>query len=34
MATNEDVVERLDRLAAIMQLAYRDQIESADLNPC
>lgn len=29
MATNEDVIERLDRLAAIMQLAFREQIDSA-----
>lgn len=31
MATNEEVVERLDRLAAIMQLAYREQIEASRL---
>jgi hypothetical protein len=29
MATNEDVIERLDRLAAIMQLAYREQIDAS-----
>jgi len=29
MATNEDVIERLDRLAAIMQLAPRGQIDAS-----
>lgn len=29
MATNDEVIQRLDRLAAIMQLAYREQIDSA-----
>jgi hypothetical protein len=29
MPTNEDVIERLDRLAAIMQLAYREQIDAS-----
>jgi hypothetical protein len=28
MATNEDVIERLDRIVAILQLAHREQIES------
>jgi hypothetical protein len=29
MATNEDVIERLDKIAAILKLAHRDAIESA-----
>lgn len=29
MATNDDIAARLDRIAAILQLAHRDTIESA-----
>jgi hypothetical protein len=29
MATNEDVIERLDKLAAILKLAHRAEIDSA-----
>lgn len=29
MATNDDIVTRLDRIAAILQLAHRDAIDSA-----
>jgi DNA-binding transcriptional ArsR family regulator len=29
MATNEDVIERLDKIAAILKLAHRADIESA-----
>jgi Fic family protein len=34
MASNEDIVARLDKIASILQLAHRDALESTRVSIC